>query len=131
MSSIHRKYIQAWLDVRSGKPRYYFRRPGFKRLPLPGSPWSPEFEAAYAEAMAGQRAPVTSPRRQFLPGTMNALAVSYFNSVGFRSLAPSSQSFYRTLIDRLCKEYGDNRVAKLESRQPSRWGYTPDNASPT
>jgi hypothetical protein len=83
---------------------------------LPGSPWSPEFERAYAEAMAGQPVPVIGTRRQFLPGTMNALAVSYFSSIGFRSLALSSQSLYRTLIDRLCKEYADNRVAKLERR---------------
>ena len=121
MPSRRLRYVQAWIDRRNDQPRYYFRRPGFPRVPLPGSPWSPEFEAAYAEAMAGQRVsvtgpPVASPRRQFLPGTMNALAVSYFNSIGFRSLALSSQSLYRTLIDRLCKEYGDNRVAKLERR---------------
>jgi integrase len=116
MSSVHRKYIQQWIDRRSGKPRYYFRRPGFKRVPLPGSPWSPEFEAAYTEAMAGQRPPIISPRREFLPGTMNALAVAYFTSMGFRSLKPSTQSFYRSLIDRLCKDAGDNRVALLQRR---------------
>jgi hypothetical protein len=116
MSSIKRKYIQAWIDARSGKPRYYFRRPGFPRVPLPGSPWSPEFEAAYTEAMAGQRAPITSPRREFLPGTMNALAVSYYNSIGFRSLKPSTQTFYRTIIDRLCREEGDKHVATLQRK---------------
>jgi hypothetical protein len=109
MPSHRRKYVQQWVDRRNGQPRYYFRRPGFPRVPLPGSPYSAEFEAAYREAMAGQRAPVIDKRRQFLPGTMNALAVSYFTSVGFRSLKPSTQSFYRSLIDRLCKDAGDNR----------------------
>jgi hypothetical protein len=121
MSSLRLKYVQQWIDRRNDQPRYYFRRPGFPRVPLPGSPFSAEFEAAYKEAMAGQRAPVTappitSPRRQFLPGTVNALAVSYFNSLAFRSLKPSSQSFYRSLIDRLCREAGDNRVALLQRK---------------
>jgi integrase len=47
------KYVQGFID-RHGKPRFYFRRPGFKSVPLPGLPWSPEFMAAYAEALAGQ-----------------------------------------------------------------------------
>ena len=40
----------------------YYGKSGFKRVPLPGSPFSAEFMAAYAEAMAGQPAPVASPR---------------------------------------------------------------------
>jgi integrase len=116
MSSLLRlKYVQKWIDRRNDQPRYYFRRPGFKRVPLPGSPWSPEFMTAYAEAMAGQPAPVTG-RREFLPGTMNALAVSYFNSISFRSLKPSTQAFYRTIIDRFCREEGHKRVATLKRK---------------
>jgi integrase len=71
--------------------------------------------AAYTEAMAGQRAPVIGPR-EFHPGTMNALRVSYLNSPNFRSLAPSTQSAYRSIVDRLCTEAGSNRVALLERK---------------
>jgi hypothetical protein len=39
---------------RHGKPRFYFRRRGFKRVALPSLPWSPEFMAAYEAALAGQ-----------------------------------------------------------------------------
>ena len=42
--------------------------------------------------------------------------MSYFNSVGFRSLTPSTQSYHRTIIDRLCKEAGNNRVALLQRK---------------
>jgi integrase len=115
MSSLRLKYVQQWVDHRNGQTRYYFRRPGFKRVPLPGSPFSEEFERAYTEAMAGQRAPVTGGR-EFLPGTMNTLASSYFNSLSFRSLGPSTQSVYRNLVDRLCKEDGNSRVTKLERK---------------
>ena len=115
MPSLRLKYVQQWIDRRNDQPRYYFRRPGFKRVPLPGSPWSPEFEAAYKEAMAGQPAPVTAGR-EILPGTFNALAVSYFISAHFNSLSPSTQSVYRNVIDRLRVGAGDNRVALLERK---------------
>ena len=46
------KFTQAFID-RHGNARFYFRRAGFKRVPLPGLPWSPEFMAAYEAAMAG------------------------------------------------------------------------------
>jgi hypothetical protein len=77
------KFVQGFLD-RHGKPRWYFRRPGFKRMPLPGLPWSPEFMAAYEEALAGQ--PVQIGGSRVRPGTIHALAISYYNSHGFRSL---------------------------------------------
>jgi integrase len=45
---------------------------------------------------------------------MQALAVSYFNSVGFRSLKPITQSTYRNIINRLCAEHGDKSAATLQ-----------------
>jgi hypothetical protein len=44
--SFRLKYVHAFKD-RHGKPRHYFRRPGQKRVPLPGLPGSAEFIAAY------------------------------------------------------------------------------------
>jgi integrase len=105
------KYVQGFID-RHGKPRFYFRRPGFKVVPLPGLPWSPPFMAAYEAALAGQPAEIGSARTN--PGTVRALAVSYFNSSDFSSLKPSSQAIYRGVIDRFCIQYGNNRVAGLK-----------------
>jgi len=104
------KFVQGFID-RHGKPRFYFRRPGFKRVPLPGLPWSPEFMAAYEEALAGQLMQVGGSRVK--PGTIRALAISYYNSLGFHSLKPSSQAIYRRIIDRFCREHGDKRAATL------------------
>jgi len=44
------KFVNGYID-RHGKPRFYFRRAGFKKVPLPGLPWSPEFMAAYHHAL--------------------------------------------------------------------------------
>jgi integrase len=105
------KFVHGFID-RHGKSRWYFRRAGFKRVPLPGLPWSPAFMEAYETALAGQPLQIGSARTQ--PGTVRALAVCYFNSPDFRSLRPSSQAIYRGIIDRFCIQYGDNRVANLK-----------------
>jgi integrase len=105
------KFVQAFLD-QHGKPRFYFRRPGFPRVPLPGLPWSPEFMAAYEAALAGQPAEVGNSRTK--PGTIRAVAVSYFNSIGFHGLSPSTQAVYRRLIEGLCRQHGDKRAATLQ-----------------
>jgi integrase len=113
------RYVHGFID-RHGKPRFYFRRAGFKKTPLPGLPWSPEFMAAYEVATRDQPVQVGSSR--VLPGTIRALAVCYYNSAAFRSMGDVTQGDYRAVIDRFCREvgkdnqpYGDKRVATLRS----------------
>lgn len=112
------KFVQGFVD-RHGKARFYFRRAGFKSAPLPGLPWSPEFMAAYEAAIAGQ--PLVLADGRVTPGTIRALAVSYYNSVAFRTMKASTQSVYRNIIDRFCEEtdkqgqkHGDKRAVTLQ-----------------
>ena len=105
------KYTDHFVD-RCGRAKYYFRQKGGPRIALPGLPWSPEFMTAYEHALAGQPLQIGITRTK--PGTVRALAASYFNSSDFRSLKPSSQAIYRGVIDRFCIQYGDNRVAGLK-----------------
>ena len=105
------KFVQGFID-RHGKPRFYFRRPGFKSAPLPGLPWSPDFMAAYEAALAGQPPQIGSARVK--PGSFRSLAVSYFCSTAFRTMQQSTQSVYRNAIERLCKEHGDKSAATLQ-----------------
>ena len=118
MTRIKLRYVHGFTDVR-GRQRWYYRRRGFKKVPLPGLPGSPEFMAAYEQALAGQPLQVGSQRTK--PGTMRALAVSYFGSIAFHSLRPSSQRVYRALIDRFCRgtrsngiEYGELPAATMK-----------------
>jgi integrase len=110
------KYVHGYID-RHGKPRWYYRRAGFKRVALPGLPWSPEFMAAYESAMAGQSLEIGA--RKIKAGTIRALASSYFASagqipnsdcLGFRSLHHSTQSVYRNTINRFCEEIGNSGI---------------------
>ena len=105
------KFVHGFLD-RHGRPRFYFRRPGYPGVALPGLPWSPEFMSAYEQALGGQ--PVRVGLARVIPGTMRALAVSYFNSPAFRSMGAKPQRDYRHVIERLCKQHGDKRAATLQ-----------------
>jgi integrase len=132
------KFVHGFID-RHGKPRFYFRRAGFKRVPLPGLPWSPEFMAAYEQALAGQRAQIGQNRVK--DGTIRALAASYFTSPSFRSaLRPNSQRVYRSAIDVFCRNvdqdgaaYGDKMLAGLRREHVVRIigakGDTPQSAN--
>jgi integrase len=113
------KFVHGYIDVR-GKPRFYFRRAGAPKVPLPGLPWSPEFMRAYEAALAGQDHPVNVPSRT-KPGTLRALAVGYFGSMAFTSMNPRTRRVYRNRIDQLCEQkdangnaYGDKSAATLQ-----------------
>jgi hypothetical protein len=111
VTRIKLKYVHEYKDVR-GKLRRYFRRPGFKKILLPGLPGSTEFMAAYEQALAGL------PRREIgadrtTPGAVNAAIVGYYQCLAFRELAPSTQARRRAILERFRNEHGDKRIATL------------------
>ncbi len=105
------KYCQGYLD-RHGKPRWYLRRRGMKNVALPGLPWSPEFMAAYEEAMRGE-APEKPTKGA--PGSIDALVASYYRTADYTGLGDSTKTTYRGIIERFRAEHGDKRVAKLQT----------------
>jgi integrase len=106
-------YVHAFVD-RHGKARYYFRRPGYKRVPLPGLPWSPEFMSEYEGAMKGERAPrVEIGANRSRPGTVTAAVVGYFGSLAFASLADGTRRIRRQTLERFRAEHGDKGIATL------------------
>jgi site-specific recombinase XerD len=115
------KYVHGFID-RHGRPRHYFRRKGYEPVKLDGLPWSPPFMAAYEEALAGQQA-IQPGRGKIKPGTMRALALSYFASTAFAALRASSQKEYRLAIERFCNRrdtggmsYGDKLARDLQRK---------------
>ena len=107
-------FVHGYID-RHGKPRYYLRRKGFVKVPLPGAPWSTQFMDAHAAALAGQ--PIIEPGRgRAKAGTMNALAMSYMAAPAFTLLADNSRRNYRRAIERFCNQHGDKLVAELQRK---------------
>jgi hypothetical protein len=107
-------YVHAFID-RHGRPRFYFRRAGFKQVPLPGLPWSPEFMLAYEVAIGGESAPRAEiGARRTAPGTINALVVTYYRSDDWNGLEQDTQKTRRRIIERFRIQHGDKRVALLQ-----------------
>jgi integrase len=108
------KYIHRFTD-RHGKVRYYFRRPGQKRIPLPGVPESMEFMEAYRAALAGEPLRQTQREANRLPsGTVRAVVNDYYQSTLFRKDAEATRRWRRTELERFCAGYGDLPIALLE-----------------
>ena len=100
------KYVQHFID-HNDYARFYFRRDGFKRVPLPGLPWSPKFMEAYEAAMDGQP-PQVAVLRKPKQGSFAELAASYFASTAYRTMQPSTQGVYNNAIARWCKQIDKN-----------------------
>jgi hypothetical protein len=83
------KFVQAFID-RNGKPRFYFRRGGFKSVPLPGLPWSPQFMEVYEAALSGQPLQIGTSRTK--PGTVSAAIIGYYYDQSFLALAPTART---------------------------------------
>jgi hypothetical protein len=114
------RYVHGFVD-RHGKARFYFRRPGFARSPLPGVPWSPEFMGAYQRAIS-QRPVLRVGSDQVVPRSIRALAINYYDSAAFKALKPITQGVYRNIIERFCRDtdkdgqpYGDKSAVTLKA----------------
>lgn len=104
------RHVHRFRD-RHGTVRHYLRRPGHKAVALPGTPSSAEFLAAYHAAIA-----TPAPAPSVAPGSLNALAVSYYTSPAFLDLRASSQANYRRIIERLRAKHGDKPVRLLDGQ---------------
>lgn len=112
MTSIRLPYVQEYRD-RHGKVRRYFRRPGFKRVTLPGTPGSPQFMAAYESALADERLPIG---RKHNDGTIGDLVAAFYRSAFFENLKPQSQRVYRLVLDKFSLEDGHRLVRDMPRR---------------
>jgi integrase len=109
------KYTHHFID-QDGTPRFYLRKAGRKRAPLPGLPWSPEFMEAREKALNEDwhAAPIGATRT--VAGTVNAALISYYQSTAFSSLAKSTQTNRRAILERFRNEHGDKRIALMHKQ---------------
>jgi enterobacteria phage integrase len=115
VTKIRLPYVQEYKD-RTGKVRRYLRRPGFKRVPLPGTPGSSRFMAAYEAGLAVTEA----PRHKHDDGTIGALVLGFYRSSSFTRLKPSSQTLYRKVLEKFAREDGHRLVRDMPRRVARR-----------
>lgn len=118
MAKIELPYVQAFRD-RHGRTRHYFRRRGFARTALPGTPGSAEFMAAYAEQIERTGDPLAAARlagmARVQPRSINALIIEYYRSAEFRELRDSTRRAYRGQLERFRTAHGAKGATSLQS----------------
>jgi integrase len=105
-------HVEIWTD-RHGKLRIYFRRNKGPRIALPEPIGSPEFEAAYADALAGAVAAKRDVRAPATPGTIGGLIVSYYKSAEFAALRETSKVGYRSRIEAIREKHAHRTLAGM------------------
>jgi site-specific recombinase XerD len=115
MTRIKLKYIHEFRDS-AGNLRRYVRRPGMRKVALPGLPGSPEFMEVYAAAMSGQQVRTSKHG----PGTLADLVTRYFASSRFTNLSPSSQATYRNALSKHCERDGHRMVNDLTAEKAEK-----------
>jgi integrase len=109
------RYVQSFVDRKSGAVFHYFRRPGFKRVRLPGLPGSREFMAAYQDALDQPQTEIGAKRTR--SGTVSAALVGYYASTNhFQSLASATQAMRRAILEGFRAEHGDKPIAVLPQK---------------
>jgi integrase len=84
------RYVKSYLD-RHGKPRHYFRRKGYSKVPLP-PPGSPGFMAAYEAANTLPMPPAaTCAPVRFLPGSLGWAIERFMADLGANPTAGVSR----------------------------------------
>jgi hypothetical protein len=117
VARIRLKYVQGFVDRRTGAVFYYFRRAGYRRARLPGIPGSREFVEAYQRALDGPQMSVGASRTK--AGSVNAAIVGYYDSsMFFGSLAPSTQAIRR--LPRRTRRQADRAAAATVHRADAR-----------
>ena len=104
-------YVKTYRD-RHGKLRRYFRRPGFKEVPLPGLPGSAEFMEVYQAALEGTELPIQIGASRTVAGSVNALVAAYLDcspssTSPFKSCAPETQRTRRNILENFREAHGD------------------------
>jgi integrase len=111
MAHIRLRYVQEFVDKKTGIVFRYFRRPGCNRVRLPGVPGSAEFMAAYQDALAA--APIEIGIKRSASGTVGATIGAYYLSLDFKGLSTGTQRMRRAILERFRVEHGKLPIGRM------------------
>jgi integrase len=100
---------------RHGVARFYFRRAGVKKIPLPGLPGSNEFMTEYQKAV-GNAPRIEIGAGRVASGSIGAAIAGYLSSAAFGALSNSSKKVRRRILEQFRSNHGSKRVVTLERR---------------
>jgi integrase len=112
MANLRLRYVQSFVDRKSGAVFHYFRKRGHRRVRLPGQPGSAEFMAAYQQTLAASPLPIGAEKRS-KPGSVSVAIAEYYGSQAFRSLTGGTPAQRRSILERFREQHGHLPLASL------------------
>ncbi|MEY9121310.1 tyrosine-type recombinase/integrase [Bradyrhizobium yuanmingense] len=100
---------------RHGKPVFYYRQRGEKKIRIHGFPGSDLFMAEYEAAKAGGAGRIEIGAKRTVQGTVNAALVGYYRSDAYKALAPTTQKNRRAILEGFREVHGDKRIALMHT----------------
>lgn len=114
MTRIELRHVHRFRD-RHGRERHYLRVPGQKAIALPGPAGSPEFMSAYNQAIATLPAKPAIGAGRTQPGTLDALAINFYDGAAFKGLRESTQTAYRRIVEEMRAKHGVKPVRAMDA----------------
>jgi integrase len=101
---------------RHGNVGIYFRRKGQPKIRLREMPGTDAFDKEYQRAFGGELKQLSANKRTIaMPETMRWLCEQYYASAAFQSLAASTRSVRRGILEEICQRAGNFRYAMMET----------------
>jgi integrase/recombinase XerD len=102
---------------RHGNVRYYVRVKGKPKVRVRGIPGSEDFMAAYHGALAGIESGDKRKQHHRPPkNSFGDICLAYYDSPTFKALDPSTQSWRRHHLDRICEKNGHKPISDLKPK---------------
>lgn len=107
------RWVHAYTD-HNGIDRIYLRKPGEKRVALPGPVGSRAFWDAYNAVVTDQPREALVTRNP--AGSISSAIAGYYSSAEYQRLSPSSKGNYRRVLEHFRTEHGEKPLAGLEAK---------------
>lgn len=121
------EFLSTFKD-RHGKPRYRFRRKGYRTRYINEPFGSKAFEKAYAALLAAEEPLPLIGANKIKHGSVSDVVMRYYADGAFQDMRESTQTVYRGVIERFRATFGDDpmrqfdaaRIAKLMNAMRDR-----------
>lgn len=107
------KHVTTDHDARYDRDRYYYRRPGMKKIRLPDI-HAPDFESAYEAAKAAAAKATPSTNAKAPKESLRWLTDRYYLSQEWRQLDPVTQRRRQAKLEQICIKRGHKRYRLME-----------------
>src|ERR1700730_2358301 len=109
------RYVQSFVDRKTGAVFHYFRRRGYPRVRLPGLPGSREFLETYQPALDSQQMPIGAARTK--AGTLSGAIMGHdLRPLFFVRGAPAMKAIRRQILERFRAVHGDKPIAQMPQK---------------